>query len=309
LTVLIIGLGSIARKHIAAIRKLEPGAHIFALRSGRTASVEENVSDIYSLDELQEAPDFVIISNPTHFHAESIEASLALGKPLLIEKPLFGSLVNNQKILDKLAEKNISTYIACNLRFHPVILFLKEHLLKNKSIINEVNIYCGSHLPDWRPGTDYKKGYSTNADLGGGAHLDLIHELDYAYWLFGHPSKTVSVRRNVSSINIKAVDFAAYHLFYPGYTTNVTLNYYRKTPKRILEIVFDNDVYLCDLLACNITNSNREIIFTDPDFQMADTYLAQMQYFMLLLKNNKRSMNTAADAFEVLKIALHDETA
>ena len=44
----------------------------------------------------------------------------------------------------------------------------------------------GQYLPDWRPGTDYKSGVSAQKDLGGGALLELSHELDYLQWFFGN---------------------------------------------------------------------------------------------------------------------------
>ena len=60
--VLIIGLGSIARKHINAIRIIEPNSVIYALRSSSPASLEDGVINIFSLDELSVTPNFIIIS-------------------------------------------------------------------------------------------------------------------------------------------------------------------------------------------------------------------------------------------------------
>lgn len=88
---LIIGLGSIARKHIEAIKYIHPEADIFALRSSMGVSGVEGVKDIYNLSELNIVPDYILITNPTHLHEEAIASCLAFHKPMLIEKPLFSS--------------------------------------------------------------------------------------------------------------------------------------------------------------------------------------------------------------------------
>ena len=37
-----------------------------------------------------------------------------------------------------------------------------------KILINEVNVYCGSYLPDWHPDENYTIGYAAKKNLGGG---------------------------------------------------------------------------------------------------------------------------------------------
>jgi predicted dehydrogenase len=70
--ILIIGLGSIAAKHIQAIRNLVPQASLYALRSSANATAAEGVTNIYNMNELKVKPDFVLISNPTNLHAQAI---------------------------------------------------------------------------------------------------------------------------------------------------------------------------------------------------------------------------------------------
>ena len=45
--VLVMGLGSIAAKHIAALRRIDPEVEITALRSSRASRPVEGVKDIY----------------------------------------------------------------------------------------------------------------------------------------------------------------------------------------------------------------------------------------------------------------------
>ena len=84
------------------------------------------------------------------------------------------------------------TYVGLNMRFHPLIIYLKNYLNKSDFKIYEINAYYGSYMPSWRPG-NHKKLYSSNNELGGGVHLDLIHEPDLLHFLFGLPKKFLKV--------------------------------------------------------------------------------------------------------------------
>ena len=225
---------------------------------------------------------------------------------MFIEKPIFDSIINNEEIVRLIEKKNIKTYVGCNLRFHSALNFIKTYLNSGNSKINEVNVYCGSYLPDWRPQQDYTKSYSANQKLGGGVHLDLIHELDYTIWIFGKPINYNSIKRKVSNLSIDTFDYANYNLSYPDFNVSITLNYYRTTPKRHIEIVLENETLICDLLTSTILNSENKIIFTDNEFDFSKTYLNQMNYFIDNLKNEYIYMNNINESFEILKIALND---
>ena len=304
--VLIIGLGSIAKKHIIALQSLFSEISIFALRSNTNAEKVENITNIYDLDTIDF--DFAIISNPTQLHYQSINMLADKGINMMIEKPPLSKLENASILADKIKHKNIKTYVACNLRFHPCLVFIKKFLETNPSnIINEVNVYCGSYLPNWRPDTDFRQVYSAIPGMGGGVHLDLFHELDYTYWLFGKPQKVTSTKKNVSSLKIQAIDYANYVFEYPNFTANIVLNYYRKDTKRNIEIVFEDQTITVDLIKNIVTNHLGEVIFEAPNFTIIETYVEQMQYFVNSLKVNQKQMNTFADSIEVLKTCLNDE--
>jgi predicted dehydrogenase len=83
MNVLIIGLGSIARKHIAALNSMQSDFNIYALRSNSNAKIEEGVTNIYNLNEINVVFDFAIVANPTHLHYEYIEQLANKGFHLL----------------------------------------------------------------------------------------------------------------------------------------------------------------------------------------------------------------------------------
>ena len=303
--VLIIGLGSIALKHIKALQELYPSVVIYALR--RKAELSKGIKgviEIFDMDEIAvDTLSFILISNPTSVHYDTIQKVIRYKKPLFIEKPIFGTLSKEANdLVMEVERQGISTYVACNLRFLESIAKTKELLVGKR--VNEVNVYCGSYLPDWRPNVDFRKVYSANKEMGGGVHIDLIHELDYVYWLFGAPIHTQSFFSNKSSLNITAYDYANYLWEYDDFSVSVVLNYYRRDSKRTLEILTDEGTYLVDLLRNNISY-NDEIVFQSSQLSL-ETYTAQMQFFVEEILNKQTKFNTFVEGYKVLKLCLQE---
>ena len=213
------------------------------------------------------------------------------------------SSLDIEELINSINSREIFTYVACNLRYLDCIRFVKEQLslLPNKKL-NEVNVYCGSYLPDWRPNADFRKTYSAITELGGGVHIDLIHELDYLYWLFGIPKEVTRKFKCQSTLNISTYDYANYLLDYKGFCANVVLNYYRRDSKRSLELLFHDETWNVDLLKNEVSCKN-QILF-DSEQRITDTYLLQMDYFINSISAKKKTFNTVSDAYEVLKICL-----
>lgn len=304
--ILIVGLGSIARKHINSLKKLNYNFEIFALRSNAGSKIENDVINIYEIDEITFSIDFAIISNPTNLHYKFIEILAKKNVPLFIEKPPLHSLLNSKKLIDLIEGRNLINYVAFNLRFHPCILYVKENILNKKLRINELNVYCGSYLPDWRPKQNFRESYSSNPKMGGGVHLDLIHEIDYITWLFGFPEKTSGVFRNNSSLKIDSIDYANYIFEYKFFTASIILNYYRKKVKREFEIITDKEIYTIDLIKNSVINISGDCLYEAKSFEINDTYTLQLEYFINCLKTNKNTMNTLKSSLRNLKLSLNE---
>lgn len=301
--IVIIGLGSVGKKHVKAIQSVLPQAEIFALRSKIEAEEILGVKNIHSIKDIATIEaDFAIIANPTSEHKKTITQLIEYSIPLFIEKPLHSSL-DIQDLIHSMNNRRILTYVACNLRFLDCIRFVKEQLsLIQNNRLNEVNVYCGSYLPEWRPNVDYRQSYSANAQLGGGVHIDLIHELDYLYWLFGSPVAVKRHFKSQSTLAISAYDYANYLLDYEGFCANIVLNYYRRDSKRSLELVFEDETWNVDLLK-NQVSCNDRILFASEQ-RIADTYQEQMKYFIDCVNGTAKPINTVNNAFDVLNICL-----
>jgi len=300
--VLIIGLGSIAEKHIFALRNTKQDIQIFALRSSVKSDKKEGIVNIYSFDQIPSNINFVIICNPTSNHYNTIFDVIKLKVPLFIEKPPLMDLVNIEKLLSKIRKNNIKTYTAFNLRFHPVIQWLKEKIPLPKVI--EVQSYCGSYLPDWRPGKDYRRVYSAKKSFGGGVHLDLIHELDFIRWIFGEPKNINAFMGKKSRLEIDSVDIANYNLEYENFYITILLNYYRRDPKRTIEIVMEDQTWIANLLKASVCKADSHTLFQAENFILQDTYNSQMKYFLENIYTNIPIMNSLEESLKTLKICL-----
>jgi predicted dehydrogenase len=306
LKILIIGLGSIGKKHVDAILILYPEAQIYALRTNSNSEDYKDVKNIYSKNEIPPNLDFIIISNITSSHGDTILDMLHYGCPLFIEKPVISDLKNADEIFHQLTKTGIKTYVACNMRFHPSIEFIKNYFKAENLRVNEVNIYSGSFMPDWRPGKDFRKIYSANKEMGGGVHLDLIHEMDYCCWIFGYPEYSKSLYLNRSSLEINAIDSARYLLVYPDFSASISLNYFRRDAKRLIEIITTDDTIVIDLLKNTVISNIRNMVLFESEFKIIDTYTKQIRYFINQIKSSSEPMNNFENAIKVLKLAVNE---
>lgn len=274
--ILIIGFGSIGKRHASIIKKLNLQTNIFIF-SSRNIKLFKNIRKLSNIRKID--PDYIIICSKTsdHYnHLKYIEKNLAK-KIILVEKPLFHK-VKKLKIL-----KN-KVFIGYNLRQHPVLQYIKK-FIKNKKVFS-VDIACHSYLPSWRKNINYKKSYSAQRNLGGGVLLDLSHELDYLTWIFKNVTKIHSVSvKKLSNLEINSEDYA----FISGKTKlsnfTVSLNYFSLNPKREIIVDGKNFSIKADLInnSIEILNINKKKKLITFKNNKNYTYIAQHK---LLLNNN-----------------------
>ena len=210
-------------------------------------------------------------------------------------------LVGVELLLEEVNRMGVFVYTAFNMRFHPLIRWAKKNI-RVESVL-EVQAYSGSYLPDWRPHQDYRENYSAISQLGGGVHLDLIHEIDYIRYLFGDPIQNTGFLNRFSTLEIDSIDSSHYWLKYSNFGVSILLNYFRRSPKRTLEIVEMETCYHFDLIKGIVKNDKGKIVLEEK-FEILDIYLHQMQYFLEHIKAKKKMMNTLEESVKTLKICL-----
>lgn len=207
--ILIVGHGSIGKRHLRLARERFPDADIRILRHKITSELPEYSNGV--LKDIAEAvyfkPQIAIIATPATVHIQIAQVLAEAGINLLIEKPLSSSRTGVENLIKIAEEKGLTLLVGYNLRFAESLQFFKKQIDK-KIIGNALSVRCemGSYLPSWRPGSDYRKSVSANKLLGGGALLELSHELDFLSWIFGDVDWVKSSLTRQSDLDISVED-------------------------------------------------------------------------------------------------------
>lgn len=305
------GLGSIGQRHLKNLSLLltEQGEalQVHALR-GTQKPLEDEIlglleRQVFSESHLDSDYDAVFITNPTALHYDTITRMMPRTRAMFIEKPLFMDTCHSP---ESLAWKAGGIYyVACPLRYNPVFAWIVDFVNRNR--IYCARAICSSYLPNWRKKIDYRQCYSAQRQLGGGVALDLIHEWDYLYALFGAPLELMRIGGTFSELALDSEDLSIYIARYTDLAVEVHLDYFGRTPRRQLELYTKDDVIRADFYANSITSlcKQTQIPLTQTN---EDQYLCEMRYFLRLCAGTAhKNQNTPEQAYTVLKYTLGEQ--
>lgn len=313
--ILIVGLGSIGKRHLRLARELLPGADIRVLRHQKCASISEYANGCFSSldDAIGFAPQVAVIAGPATFHMTAAQPLARAGVHLLVEKPLSASLDGVPQLLEICREQGTVLLIGYNLRFLPSLQRFRE--LLNENVIGRVlSVRCesGQYLPSWRPDTDYRQGVSARLELGGGALLELSHELDYLRWIFGEVDWVKATLSRQSGLEIDVEDTAHLILgFVPGadglkLIGSVNLDIIRHDTMRLCTAIGESGSLRWNGLTGVVeqfeTGAREWRELFRHQHQRDDSYLAQWRHFLGCVNEQKTPLNTGEDGLKVLQI-------
>ena len=232
--IVVCGTGSIGMRHLRVLRDglgLDPWA--LPIRHARAQELQaegiRTVSDWRAVP--GSAHQFAIIASDTSRHLADASAAVVLGADVLVEKPLASSVLGLRDFAQLVEEHGRRVFVACNLRFDAGLARFRDQLPRIGRV-HAARIECQSFLPEWRPGTDYRRAYSARRDEGG-VLRDLIHEIDYAVWLFGQPSALFARLTNSGTLGIESDEAADILWESPSDTSvSIRLDYVSRIPRR-----------------------------------------------------------------------------
>jgi predicted dehydrogenase len=297
---LVVGLGSIGRRHARNLREHAPDARFTFVRHGGDEDglgAEYGARVVRELgDALDEPIDLAVVATPSADHIAVLPDLIARACPLLVEKPVVATLDECDAVDAALAEAPPAVRAAgFNLRYLDSLRALRAAVTDGRlGAPVRADLVAGQWLPSWRPESDYRASYSAHQERGGGVELDLCHEIDAARWLFGDLEVAFSAAGRLSGLDLHSNDTSVSVL--RGPTTQsplvtVSLDYVSRPRVRRYEVVLQGGRLVWDLdgvLEEHTDQGSRTLDVDGAAFDVPSTYVAMIDSVM-------RSVETGAD--------------
>src|SRR3990172_5446443 len=229
-----MGTGSVGMRHLRALTKILAVCPIAVPRREERSQEMEKAGFVVARDiglAVEMGAKFCIVATDTGRHVEDSIAALECGLDVLVEKPLAPDAKQARVLNDRASQASRKLFVGCVMRFSESLNQFRK-LLARIGQLHSVRVECQSYLPDWRPQRPYRDSYSAR-QVEGGVLLDLVHEVDYAGWLFGWPNAVQARLSNLGRLNIGNCEMAELSWQTPkGCLVSIALDYLTRPPHR-----------------------------------------------------------------------------
>lgn len=309
LNIIIIGFGSIGRRHYNNLSKL--GYKNIAIFDTNQKMLDacEGINKIGRLGvEALRRFDVAFICNPNNMHITAALDCARAGCHLFIEKPLSHNMKRVDELAKICAKNKLVNMTACNIRFNRCVRYMHNYLERKKlGKLYGIDIEFGNYLPYWRPKQDYRKNYAAKKSTGGGIILDDVHSFDLLFWLnnFKKVKESKFIYGKISGLEIETEDmcFASFK-FGNKVLGSVRVDYLQQPyvwkckiigEKGNLEWSFKEDkVWLK-------TNTGDKALFQGKNFDVNRMYVDEVKYFFNCVNSRRRTFNDIKTAAGLLK--------
>lgn len=229
--VLVIGSGSIGRRHHGNLQALGASSRLVSWREAGLGGALAAMTDAEA----------VVVATATDIRLPVIEAAAARGLPVYVEKPLAFRPAEVEAIAEVAAPVAERSMLGYMLRYHPAVRALAAADLSD---VFQFALNIGHDVTQWRQNWRFSESYAARG-AGGGVLLDLCHDLDLAACLF--PGLEVTRVESLGHPAFPGVDFASrISLQRQGVAGDVAMDYltpllHRRTTLRGTERMHDFD--------------------------------------------------------------------
>jgi len=309
---LVVGTGSIGQRHLRNLRALgvERLLAVDPAEERRNRIVQELGAEAFDTldDALARRPQVVLICTPPHLHTPAAQQALTVGAHVFIEKPIAASLDGLDELLAEARRRSRHVCVGYNLRFNPGLRQLKAMLDEGRiGRILAIRAEFGQYLPDWRPTQDYRTGYITKVQSGGGIILDASHELDYVRWLGGEVERVWCAAGHLSSLEMATEDVAAITLWLSGgVVAEVHLDCVQRAYSRSCKLIGEEGTLVWDFQeGVHWYDGTRRAWHHDPvTVDPNEMYLDELRHFLRCVHGEDSPSVDGDTGRRVLEIAL-----
>lgn len=310
MNIVLVGLGSIGKRHLANLQSIWPCAEVWLVSaSGRHYASDEAMgcSQISLAQAIAIKPDFAVIASPAHLHLSHASAFCDAGIPALIEKPLSHDVDSAVEFMRTVKATAPMFSVGYCLRYLPSARYVKQLLNEDKlGIVYLVQSVVGQHLSQWRRHTDFRNSVSAKKELGGGALLELSHELDYLLWLFGPMAAKYCQVSEQGELQLEVEE--SVDLVLQGSNKmicQVHLDFLQQVPQRRCVISGQLGRIEWDLIENSVFLFNaqgRQQIYSEPTWDKNQMYQLMLRDFYSAVQNEKVAPVPLQDGMAVLKL-------
>lgn len=254
---------------------------------------------------LDYSPEAVVVAGPAATRVRDATPFVTQGIALLLEKPLANDSASGRRLLEMAESSRTPVMIGYPLRWHPTLAALREMLLTDLTgPVLFVRVEVGSNLRRWRPHLDDPaRSVSARADLGGGALLELSHELDYLQWLFGPASSVMAMTRRVGDIAVDVEDIAELVLAIPGGLASVHLDMVASPDVRRCTVLGSRGTLSCDLLRNQIVAclDDKPPVSTKP-IESASMFQDMLRHFLKVAEGTQSPQPDGRSGLNVVQL-------
>ena len=313
--VLIIGLGSIGKRHLLFAREQMPNADIRVLRHKASNKIPQYSNGCFSSieDALLFVPQIAVIANPASHHISIAKKLAEIGTHLLIEKPLSNNLEGISELIEICQKQNTCLLTGYNLRYLPSLKHFRDLVVEG--VIGKIlSVHCevGQYLPSWRSDSNYQQGVSAKFELGGGALLELSHEIDYLRWIFGEVKWVKASLSKQSSLEIDVEDTAHIIMgFMPSSNgheliASVNLDFIRHDTSRLCTAIGENSSLRWNGITGEVSiyeaGSKKWRQLYSCKSHTDESYISEWKDFISCVTDNTTPLVSGDDGLKVLQI-------
>ena len=316
---LVVGAGSIGRRHVLMARELGWEVALAETDRDRASQVAGEAGEVAVFETIEDSlawgPETAIIATPHVHHVAHAKACAQAGVDILIEKPVSHSLDEADDLVATVTRCGRKAFVVCNMRFHPAIDAIAGNIDRLGAVYYARSHY-GDYLPSFRPDRDYRELYCAKRAEGGGVVLDAaIHELDLLIWLFGPVKRLQGMAAKLSHLEMDAEDFCTMALEHEaGVRSVITFDYFRRWRRRGIElvgekgqIVWESEGNVPEHAQVRLYDGEAgrwETLYESSDVDNATMYRDCLSAFAMAVAGKQSKMQTLSEARERLDVAL-----